>query len=69
MGGAREGGKFQFGNRIAMVLGRGQAFSRARHAAAGKLVYELVYDECLVPRYSSELTIMIEDKTHFGHSE
>jgi hypothetical protein len=65
MSGAREGGKIQFGNRIAMVLGRGQAFSRARHAAAGKLVY----DECPAPRFCSVLTIMIEDKTHFGHSE
>jgi hypothetical protein len=65
MSGAREGGKIQFGNRIAMVLGREQAFSRARHVAAGKLVY----NEFPTLRFSNGLTIMIEDKTHFGHSE
>jgi hypothetical protein len=66
MGGARKGGKVQFGNRNAMIfyeVGRHFRAKTAQRLGMGHIA------DFQRRGFGRVLAITIEDKTHFGHSE
>jgi hypothetical protein len=66
MGGARKGGKVQFGNRQEMIIYEVGRHFRAKAAQRLGMGHITDFQRC---GFGRVLTITIEDKTHLGHGE